>query len=528
MTTTQLEIQTAVTGLPPDEDTAEDDGSFGFGVPTAPTITSRQAAEVSFASDPTMNIAGLKIELEKGMEEDSGGFEDTNHDPFDLLRNRVRDTIAYLQASDDHKDTSMDAGKLDVPQPMTGSRHKTREELRMEYQRIIAAINEEFEKRGGHSHIMEELFYCLDEERASMMQQAQVSQQQTNTDPHRIDPPARTVDGRGMIRGGNRRWRPSRVPNTQVKKMLATPGQGDEDPNDEDSSSSDSLPKAPPGQFEKQLGRDFPGSNGWDHDSFLYHLLVSHLQMPESFMDILQGRMKISTMESFLEFFKDAPSIFLERIPILLEELYGYHDQWYICSMLANFFVFKWFPGEGIESYAGHLDHRLEMPAEVRQQILHGLTDHLATYGESAQRDFREQFGATVSRLRGVAARVNTFKTFNARIGRDIPSTPPAPAPASSYEYQGSPIRYPVSKRNPFSSLLPAARQSLQREPWPVPPDHAVAFESPYPPIQISSRSAIPQSAVAPFTAPQRHGGPSYDPSDPGSGGNQGGGFRRP
>jgi hypothetical protein len=48
----------------------------------------------------------------------------------------------------------------------------------MEYQSLIDVINEELEKRGGHPHIMEELFYCLDEERASMVQQAQVSQQQ--------------------------------------------------------------------------------------------------------------------------------------------------------------------------------------------------------------------------------------------------------------------------------------------------------------------------------------------------------------
>ena len=61
---TSSRVVQTVTGLPPDEDIKEDDGSFGFGMPASQDRTGLQAEEVSFVSDNlAMNIGGLRKDL---------------------------------------------------------------------------------------------------------------------------------------------------------------------------------------------------------------------------------------------------------------------------------------------------------------------------------------------------------------------------------------------------------------------------------------------------------------------------------
>jgi hypothetical protein len=72
--------------------------------------------------------------------------------------------------------------------------------------------------------------------------------------------------------------------------------------------------------------------------------------------------------------------------------------------------------------------------------------------------EFQEDFELTIARLTSMRSLRESFDNFNASIGREVLSTPPAPAPASLFEYQRSPIVEQLSPIARFTNVPPYAR----------------------------------------------------------------------
>jgi hypothetical protein len=72
------------------------------------------------------------------------------------------------------------------------------------------------------------------------------------------------------------------------------------------------------------------------------------------------------------------------------------------------------------------------------------------------------EFQRTFDIITTSGSRPTSFRDFNSRLGRPVPTTPTPPVRDSSF--QTSPIVEPVSRNNPFSNLPPYARSGVTRE----------------------------------------------------------------
>jgi hypothetical protein len=171
--------------------------------------------------------------------------------------------------------------------------------------------------------------------------------------------------------------------------------------------------------------------------------------------------MRIANTESFLDFFKDPPSLFFDRAPLSVEEVYRYKDYWYMASLMANYFVYHLHSGEIIQEYSRTYDDKTSISFQEYHQLLFGISDYLDLYVPAARTEFDAQFTAALDRLRGMAPKQSSFRHFNARVGQTIPTTPPAPAPVDVFDSQRSPIVYPMNKPGTFVNVPPYARKGF-------------------------------------------------------------------
>ena len=329
------------------------------------------------------------------------------------------------------------------------------------------------------------------------------------------DPPAKTVENSGSLRLPGRRWRPPKGPRSGQRKVGAKPGNDGNDSEDEESSSADGSDKGRPGNPTSDPYKMIHPSAPWNKESILYCNLVWSLGVPESFMVVLQDRMRIANTESFLEFFKDPPSLFLDRVPLSVEEVYRYKDYWYMASLMANYFVYHLHSGEIIQEYSRTYDDKTSISFQEYHQLLFGISDYLDLYVPAARTEFDAQFTAALDRLRGMAPKQSSFRHFNARIGQTIPTTPPAPAPVDIFDSQRSPIVYPMNKPGTFVNVPPYARKGIHFEPR---ENGKRPSESPFPPdpyrLRMSdSATHFPIVSKYSSSGPQIAGVPD-DPSD--------------
>jgi hypothetical protein len=303
-----------------------------------------------------------------------------------------------------------------------------------------------------------------------------------------VDPPARTTDRDGNIRLSNRRWRAIRTPSPiRSSQMLSTktntsgkgPPMDDSDSDDSQASSA----KERPDTLQEIDPFKIAYSAPWKQDSFSYKLLCWSLDLPEQFLVDLQEGMYIANTESFLEFFKDPPSLFLVRIPFPVDQIHEYHEQWYIASLVAQFFAYHLHPGERIKDYASMYDDDQSSSITQQLDVLHGVGRYLHQCAATARPAFQACFEAAVAQLRRAAPMRNSFSQFSASIGRPIPTTPPAPAPAPVFEHIRSPIVEPmVRKGMRFINMPPYTRKGMtyetqhQQNPY----QSAPSFQYPY------------------------------------------------
>jgi hypothetical protein len=88
--------------------------------------------------------------------------------------------------------------------------------------------------------------------------------------------------------------------------------------------------------------------------------------------------------------------------------------------------------------------------------VLDGIGRYFQQLGTLAQPEFQEAFDLALATLNRTGSMRESFQNFNAGLGRQIPSTPPEPAPM--LDYQRSPVVEPLSRANPFTNAPPYAR----------------------------------------------------------------------
>jgi hypothetical protein len=195
----------------------------------------------------------------------------------------------------------------------------------------------------------------------------------------------------------------------------------------------------------------------WNKYSFLYGLLTKSYKLHPSFMvECLQESVYIYNSDTFLEFFKEKPKLFLVRLPLSVPDLLNYHQALYTSSIVARYLLARTHMNQRIDELAESYDTPFSEDNPLHMEVLRGIGRYYHQMATWSKPEFQDTFNFTLARLNSTASLRESFDNFNASVGRRVTSTPPAPA--SAMEYQQSPIVEPRSPQDRFTNVPPYAR----------------------------------------------------------------------
>jgi hypothetical protein len=138
--------------------------------------------------------------------------------------------------------------------------------------------------------------------------------------------------------------------------------------------------------------------------------MVDYFGTPILFMDLLCTKLRITNLESFLEFFQESPGIFLERVPLPIDDIRRHKEHWFVASMMADYFTTEIHAGEEISTYAWLYDDaqypKLKEYLDMLAGAIEGYMEHLL---DTAWDTYDVSFQAAMDRLHGLAPKMDSL-----------------------------------------------------------------------------------------------------------------------